>query len=103
MKGLHRRQALADAGVGLTSLRDGREELPVLEFDAVGVRRDCGDVDRLAVPVGQFVIASQVGALVADVPERASNGPSLLKESARVHRDPEGVVRATIMSIATRS
>ena len=50
------RQHLGDAGVGLAALANGRDELAVLQLDAVHRDVDRGHVDRLVLAVDQVVV-----------------------------------------------
>ena len=63
---------LGHAGIGLPAFTDRAEELTVLQFDAIHRHGDLGNVDLLFLAVEQVVVASDVGALVADVSEKSS-------------------------------
>ena len=78
---------LRHAGVGLAALADRGEELAVLQFDAVHRHRDLGDVDLLFFAVHQIVVASDVGAVVADVAkERSERAVIVERQRQRAER-----------------
>src|SRR5262245_65507093 len=66
---LHRGQHLRDARLRLAILADRRDELAILELDAVHRHRDLRQVDLLVLAVEEVVVARDVGAVVADVAE----------------------------------
>src|SRR5580658_11197232 len=69
----------ADAGVRLAVLADRRDELAVLQLDAVCRYVDRRYVDRLLAPGDQVVVAGDVGAVVADVAEEAAERPVVVE------------------------
>src|SRR5437868_172101 len=66
---VHAGQDLGEARIRLALLLDGRDELAVLELDAVHRHVDLGDVDLVVLAVAQVVVERLVGAVVADVAE----------------------------------
>src|SRR5215469_7852412 len=78
-----------DAGVRLAPLVDRRDELPVLQLDAVGGDVHVGDVDRLLAAGHQVVVPGDVGAVVADVAEEAAER-TVVVEAERERADPAG-------------
>src|SRR5882672_2441655 len=76
---MHARQHLGEAGVRLTLLLDRRNELAVLELDAVHRDVDLGDVDLVILAVGEVVVERLVGAVVADVAEERAERPVVVE------------------------
>src|SRR5688572_18156249 len=85
----HGRQDLLDAAIGLAPLPDGREELPILQFDAVHRDVHLRDVDRIVLAIDQFVVTRDVRAVVADVAEESAQW-AVVVEGQRQRADGAG-------------
>src|ERR1700722_18629114 len=66
------RQHLSHTGVGFAPLADRGDEFAVLQLDAIDRYVHLRHVDPLVLAVQQFVIARDVGAVVADVAEEGA-------------------------------
>src|SRR5688572_33327270 len=66
---LHRRQHLRDARIRLALLADRRDELAILELDAVHRDGDLRQIDLVFLAVEQVVVTRDVSTVVADVAE----------------------------------
>src|SRR5579863_8113499 len=100
---------LMNAGVRLTVLADGGEELTILKLDAVHADGDLAHVDLLVLAGIEIVVAGDVGRGVADIAEEGPERPLVVERErqgadrpilalqldAHVHGDAEpGVDRA---------
>src|SRR5215831_1987731 len=75
----HRRQHLLDAAVRIAFLTNGREELAILQLDAIHRHINLRDVDGIVLAVNQFVVARDVSAVVADVAEERAQRPVIVE------------------------
>src|SRR6267378_5972677 len=77
------RQNRRHARVRFAPRADGRDELPVLQLDAVGRYVDLADVDSFFLAVEQIVVPGDVGAGVADVSEEAPQRSVIVEAQAQ--------------------
>src|SRR6187401_2918556 len=83
---LHRGQDLRDARLRLALLLDRRDELAVLQLDAVHRHGHSRQIDLLVLAVEEIVVARDVGAVVADVAEERALR-AVVDERQRVRAD----------------
>src|ERR1700704_2437805 len=112
----HAGQHLGEAAVGLALFPDRRDELAVLELDAVHRDVDLRDVDLVVLAVAQVVVEGLVGAVVADVAEEGAERAVIVEgqrqgedrarrhlgDDAHVHRDIELRMDRPLHRIAIR-
>src|SRR5690606_35597739 len=68
-----------DRAVRLAPFADRRDELAVLQLDAVVRNSDAGKVDRLFLAGDEVVVAGDVGRRVADVAEEGAERPVVVE------------------------
>src|SRR5690606_40295484 len=77
------RQDLLHARIRLAAFADRREELAILQLDAVHRDIDLRDVDRLIAPGNEVVVARNVGPVVAGVTEERAGRPGVVERNRR--------------------
>src|SRR5437764_13823562 len=85
----HAGEELGEAAVRLALLLDRRDELAVLQLDAVHRDVDLGDVDLGVLAVGEVVVERLEGAVIADVAEEAAER-AVVVERQREREDCAG-------------
>src|SRR5262249_32379390 len=114
---VHAGQDLLQAGVRLTLVLDRRDELAVLELDAVHRDVDLGDVDLVVLAVAQVVVERLVGTVIADVAEERAQRTVVVErerqsqdrarrhlgDDAHVHRNVELRMDRALDRIAIRN
>ena len=71
------------AGIGLAAFADGGEEFAVLQLDTVHGHVHLGHVNLLFLAVDQIVVASDVGAGIADVAEEGAQRAIVVEGQAQ--------------------
>src|SRR5262249_51754177 len=89
----HAREELPEARDRLALLLDRRDELAVLELDAVPGGVDLGDVDSIVLAVAQVVVEGLVGAVVADVAEERAERPVVVERERKRQDRARGHLR----------